>query len=89
MVRFHSRSIQGGAVKLPGLNSASSATEDDVTKMRLKPELLSADGEILVFAPPILIGFLGAPLALADSLSRRRHKGAMRKNWARRRAYAA
>ncbi|MGL4240705.1 MAG: hypothetical protein ACRCTI_06290 [Beijerinckiaceae bacterium] len=55
----------------------------------LKPEVLSPEGEILVFAPPIIIGFLGAPLALADNLPRRRTKSAGKKNWAKRRAYGA
>lgn len=60
-----------------------------MTSNRINPDLLSVEGDILVFAPPILIGFLGAPLALADNLPKRRLKGGSRKNWARRRAYGA
>jgi hypothetical protein len=54
---------------------------------RMNRELLGPDGQILVYAPPILIGFLGAPLALADSLPKRRLRHLTRKNWAKRRAY--
>jgi hypothetical protein len=89
MVRFHSRAIQGGEAIVRFIDSAASATEDDMATTRINPDLLSADGDILVFAPPILIGFRGAPLALADSLPKRRLKGGSKKNWAKRRAYGA
>lgn len=56
---------------------------------RVRPEALSPNGEILVFAPPIILGFIGAPLALSASLNRRRPKSPAGKNWAKRRAYHA
>jgi hypothetical protein len=63
--------------------------ESQMSTDRLNPDLLSAEGQLLVYAPPILIGFLGAPLALADNLPKRRLRGSSRKNWAKRRAYGA
>jgi hypothetical protein len=45
--------------------------------------------DVLVFAPPMMIGFIGAPIALGDALPRRRLKRLPKKNWAKRRAYDA
>jgi len=52
-----------------------------------KAAVVDAYGRLLVFAPPILAGFQGAPLALSTDKPHRRHKLSQRKNWARRRAY--
>ena len=46
-------------------------------------------GRLLVYAPPILAGFQGAPLALSSGKAARRPKPSQRRNWARRRAYDA
>jgi hypothetical protein len=63
--------------------------EDDMTSRSVKPEALSPDGDILVFAPPLVLGFLGAPLALAMGAPKRRMRKLSGKNWAKRRAYGA
>jgi hypothetical protein len=90
MVRLHSRVVHGQGAILPPRKTADKAEEEDLMSIdRLNPDLLSAEGQLLVYAPPILIGFLGAPLALADSQPKRRLKGAAKKNWAKRRAYGA
>jgi hypothetical protein len=53
----------------------------------MRPEALAPDGEVLVFAPPIVLGFIGAPLALAIGRIKRRSRSPSGKNWAKRRAY--
>jgi hypothetical protein len=60
-----------------------------MSTMRMKPEALSPDGDLLLFAPPLIMGFLGAPLALATSALKRRAPKLSGKNWAKRRAYGA
>jgi hypothetical protein len=52
-----------------------------------KAAAFDAQGRLLVFAPPIVAGFHGAPLALATGKLIRRQKLSQRKNWAKRRAY--
>jgi hypothetical protein len=52
-----------------------------------KSAAFDAQGRLLVFAPPIVAGFHGAPLALATGKPIRRQKLSQRKNWAKRRAY--
>jgi hypothetical protein len=52
-----------------------------------KAAAFDAYGRLLVFAPPIVAGFHGAPLALATGKPIRRQKLSQRKNWAKRRAY--
>jgi hypothetical protein len=90
MVRLHSWGVQGCGAIFSSTQAAENAEEeDDMSINHLNPDLLSAEGQILVYAPPILIGFLGAPLALADNLPKRRLKGVAKKNWAKRRAYGA
>lgn len=45
-------------------------------------------GRLLVFAPPIISGFLGSPLSLAmERDSERSDLRDSRRNWAKRRAY--
>lgn len=91
MVRFHSEDVQASATNLNRKNGPQPVNEEEQMSAtaNLKPEALSPDGEILVFAPPIVLGFLGAPLALADSLPKPRAKSRAGKNWAKRRAYGA
>jgi len=52
-----------------------------------KAAVVDAYGRLLVFAPPILAGFQGAPLALSTDKPHRRQKPSQRKNGAKRRAY--
>ncbi len=52
-----------------------------------KSQAFDASGRLLVYAPPILAGFRGAPLALSGGKAVRRPKSGLRRNWARRRAY--
>jgi hypothetical protein len=55
-----------------------------------KPAAFDARGRLLAYAPPILAGFQGAPLALSQAKPARRAKPSrQRRNWARRRAYIA
>jgi hypothetical protein len=72
-------------------DGGSTAPEEETMSatLRLRLEAASPEGELLVFAPPLVLGFLGAPLALADALPRRRVKSGAKKNWAKRRAYGA
>jgi hypothetical protein len=53
----------------------------------MRPEALAPNGDVLVFAPPIVLGFIGAPLALATNRIKRRARSLSGKNWAKRRAY--
>jgi hypothetical protein len=68
-------------------NGGSAAKESDMTYSRPKPEALSPTGELLVFAPPLVAGFFGAPLALAFAGTRKPAKHYSGRNWAKRRAY--
>jgi hypothetical protein len=86
---LHSWGVQAPDTILRSQEAANASEEDAMSADRLNPELLGPNGQILVYAPPILIGFIGAPLALADSQPRRRLRGLTRKNWAKRRAYDA
>ena len=52
-----------------------------------KPAAFDSKGRLLVYAPPILAGFQGAPLALSNGKAARRPATGQRRNWARRRAY--
>jgi hypothetical protein len=90
MVRFPSAVVQGGRANVPSNKGGEAATEEDdmtLRSLRLKPEALSPEGELLLFAPPIVTGFIGAPLALAAMVAKRRGKSATGRNWAKRRAY--
>jgi hypothetical protein len=92
MVRFHSQAVQGRRTIFSSEEGETPAKEYEMTAAaarRIAPELLSPEGELLVFAPPILIGFLGAPLALAGLHAKRRNKSSSGKNWAKRRAYGS
>jgi hypothetical protein len=90
MVRLHSRGVQGRAAILGFESGGPAAEEDDMTLpsgLRDNPDAFSPDGDLLVFAPPLVTGFLGAPLALAALIAKRRAKGPAGRNLARRRAY--
>ncbi len=52
-----------------------------------KSQAFDASGRLLVYAPPILAGFHGAPLMLSGGKASRRPKQGQRRNWAKRRAY--
>jgi hypothetical protein len=53
-----------------------------------RTDALDEDGRLLVFAPPLMSGFLGSPLALALARGRvERSEIISRRNWAKRRAY--
>jgi hypothetical protein len=52
-----------------------------------KAQAFDASGRLLVYAPPLLAGFRGAPLALSRGKAALRPKSGQRRNWARRRAY--
>jgi hypothetical protein len=71
----------------PTTAAIDAAGEEQMSGKSIDPSMLSAEGQLLVFAPPIFIGFLGAPLSLADAQPRRRKGNQGRKNWAKRRAY--
>jgi hypothetical protein len=91
MVRFHSLAVQRSGAMLNLTNGGPTALEEETMSSihRKKMQTLSADGELLVFAPPLILGFLGAPLALADALPRRSVKSGSKRNLAKRRAYGA
>jgi hypothetical protein len=91
IVRFHSAGVQAMTSKLP-----SSLDFQPIEKARMmtsprrvaRPEALDEEGRLLVFAPPLMTGFLGSPLALALARGRtERPDGDIRRNWAKRRAY--
>jgi hypothetical protein len=89
MVRFPSAGVQG-AGRSVDINGGRAARKEDVVNLispRYKSSALTPDGQLLVFAPPLVTGFLGAPLALALS-GKRAGKIPAHKNWAKRRAYA-
>jgi hypothetical protein len=91
MVRFSSAGVQGARRSVDVNGDLEFALEDDtMTSLspRFKSAALTPDGHLLVFAPPLIMGFIGAPLALAGMVGKRRGKVASRKNWAKRRAYA-
>jgi hypothetical protein len=52
-----------------------------------KASAFDANGRLLVYAAPLVTGFIGAPLALSTGRPLRRPKSQQRKNWAKRRAY--
>jgi hypothetical protein len=91
MVRFSSAGVQGARCSVDVNGDQEFALEDDAMSSlssRLKSAALPPDGRLLVFAPPLVTGFIGAPLALAALAGKRRDKVVSRKNWAKRRAYA-
>jgi len=53
-----------------------------------KSAAFDARGRLLVYAPPLMAGFRGAPLALSRGAAISRARSLPRRNWARRRAYA-
>ncbi|MGL4637354.1 MAG: hypothetical protein ACRCWF_15335 [Beijerinckiaceae bacterium] len=55
----------------------------------MKPSVCDQNGRPLVFAPPLLTGFRGAPLALSSATKALKRKSSPRRNWAKRRAYAS
>jgi hypothetical protein len=89
MVRIHSQAVQRGGPSVIPNDGMKAAMEDEMTAAAVKPEALSPEGDILVFAPPLVLGFLGAPLALAMDMPKRRARKVSGKNWAKRRAYGA
>ncbi len=58
-----------------------------ITSHAAKSQAFDASGRLLVYAPPLLAGFRGAPLALSRGKAALRPKSGLRRNWARRRAY--
>lgn len=54
-----------------------------------KASVLDGKGRMLVFAPPLVTGFRGAPLALSLNHKTARNRQPMRRNIAKRRAYGA
>jgi hypothetical protein len=52
-----------------------------------KASAFDANGRLLVYAAPLVTGFIGCPLALSTGKPMRRTKSQQRKNWAKRRAY--
>ncbi len=54
----------------------------------IKSAAFDDHGRLLCFAPPLIAGFRGAPLALSTGKPLRRPRPQPRKNWAKRRAYA-
>lgn len=84
---MHSLGVQAPGPILDPRTAAIAGEDNTMSRDHMNREMLGPDGQILVYAPPILIGFIGSPLALADSLPRRRPKGLSKKNWAKRRAY--
>jgi hypothetical protein len=59
-----------------------------LARRTVRPDALDEDGRLLVFAPPLMTGFLGSPLALALARGRvERVESDSRRNWAKRRAY--
>jgi hypothetical protein len=87
MVRLHSSGVQRSRPILQCITAAEAAEEEAMRGMKFDRSLLSPEGELLVYAPPILIGFRGAPLELADAQPKRRTPRPARRNWAKRRAY--
>ncbi len=97
MVRLHSPGVQGAGTILNPRSGRQGArlnhgmTDQGMIAMnhRTHATRRSSTNDLLVFAPPMMIGFIGNPLALGDALPRRRLKKLAKKNWAKRRAYDA
>jgi hypothetical protein len=59
------------------------------TNAAVKSTVCDQNGMPLVFAPPLLTGFRGAPLALSAASKMVKRKTSSRRNWAKRRAYSS
>jgi hypothetical protein len=53
----------------------------------VKPSALASNGRLLVFAPPLMMGFRGCPLALSNGKVSVKAKTGVKRNWAKRRAF--
>jgi hypothetical protein len=71
------------------MSTAVSTAASFVPSNSVKSSALDANGYPLVFAPPLVAGFRGAPLALSAGNRPSMRKQLTRRNWAKRRAYAA
>jgi hypothetical protein len=53
----------------------------------VKPSAIAENGRLLVFAPPLMMGFRGCPLALSNGKVSVKTKSGIKRNWAKRRAF--
>jgi hypothetical protein len=58
-----------------------------MTYANVKPSAIAENGRLLVFAPPLMMGFRGCPLALSNGKVSVKAKASVRRNYAKRRAF--
>jgi hypothetical protein len=90
-VRLPSAAVQGDGRSFCFISRDMLRRGDNEMPMSLlqgaKASAFDANGRLLVYAAPLVTGFIGAPLALSAGRPLRRPKAQQRKNWAKRRAY--
>ena len=55
----------------------------------VKPSAVAENGRLLCFAPPLMMGFRGCPLALSKGKINVKAKSSVRRNYAKRRAFGS
>jgi hypothetical protein len=76
--------MKGTPQSEPHLGDTSMPTSQTAT---VKPSALARNGRLLVFAPPLMMGFRGCPLALSNGKVSVKAKSNVKRNWAKRRAF--
>ncbi len=71
------------------ISDADQKGDLSMSSATVKASALDYNGRLLVFAPPLVSGFRGAPLALSAGSKSAKRKPSTRRNWAKRRAYGA
>jgi hypothetical protein len=84
---------QGDKAKPAPMKGSSHDPDKGETSMpmtqyaNVKPSAIAENGRLLVFAPPLMMGFRGCPLALSNSKIKMKTKPSVRRNYAKRRAF--
>jgi hypothetical protein len=76
--------MKGAPWSEPHLGEASMPANNAIN---VKPSALTRNGRLLVFAPPLMMGFRGCPLALSNGKVSVKNKSGVKRNWAKRRAF--
>jgi hypothetical protein len=94
IVMRHSPLVQGEKSILsvmPGMPESTPLTGDQkmpaIKSLTIKPGYTAGNGRMLCFAPPLMTGFRGCPLALSSSKVSAKAKNGVRRNFAKRRAF--
>jgi hypothetical protein len=78
-------SIKGSSNNVPAKGEARMSSTQYAN---VKPSAIAENGRLLVFAPPLMMGFRGCPLALSKGKINVKAKSSVRRNYAKRRAFA-